>query len=134
MSELDANEIAAFIIQQGWFQAEAQISAKGQSWRQVTDADGNQGVLYIVRFHSTSEAGEPRRIPNEPDALQGIAQLHAGLTSPKVGPFLALAEVTEGPGLANPISVKVWNIAGKIEPGLKAIAVDDLRHPSYQWP
>ncbi len=134
MSELDANEIAAFIIQQGWFQAEAQIAAKGQSWRQITDEVGRQGILYIVRFHTTSEAGEPRRIPNEPEALQGIAQLHAGLAGPSMGPFLALAAVNPNQPGPDPVSVKVWNIAGKIEPDMRAIAVEDLQHPIYQWP
>ncbi|MBU0493792.1 MAG: hypothetical protein KKA73_29310 [Chloroflexi bacterium] len=100
------------------------------NWRIVTDAQGRQALLYLVRFISGSKSGEPRRIPNEPTALPRLADLHRerGLS---VGPFIALAEVSDATASPDVVSIRVWNVAGRLAPSSPRLRVADLSRPKF---
>ncbi|MBU0493827.1 MAG: hypothetical protein KKB13_18420 [Chloroflexi bacterium] len=100
------------------------------NWRIVTDTQGRQALLYLVRFMSGSESGEPQRIPNEPTALPRLFDLHRehGLS---VGPFIALAEVSDATASPDVVAIRVWNVAGRLGPSLTSLQVADLDRPTF---
>lgn len=133
------NLIAEFMVDTGWFHSQKTDKdlLPTDNWRLITDAEGRSGILYIVFYHSTSGAGEPRHIPNhtetvdQENTLPKLARLHAELNHPRFGPYIALSEVSENNGI---VSVRAWNIAGRLTDGVKSFAVAELAYPEFSYP
>lgn len=136
MPSANNDSIADFLVELGWFQSQmlGYPGLPSDNWRFVKDTEGRTAILYIVIFHSTSESGEPSRIPNEPDALPRLAEFHRKLSPPKSGPFIALAEISGESDAIQIINVRVWNIAARISDSVNTLAVAELRNPDFRFP
>jgi hypothetical protein len=118
------------ILNQEWFQPyQGPEVLPSDNWRFVKDAEDSKALLYIVRF--ASKTGEPRGIPNEPTALQRLADLNRRY-SLSSGPFIALAEVSDATASPDVISIRVWNIRSKLRPDRVRIPLEELCDPLFK--
>jgi hypothetical protein len=131
------NYAAEFITRDlNWFASERldPEHLPSDNWRIVSDNEGRTGILYLVLYYAEFASGEPKRVPNEPDALPTLHALHQSLPLSQVGPFIALAEMStlnDKPHLHN---VRIWNIGTQLAPDVAAFSVAELGKPLKEWP
>jgi hypothetical protein len=102
------DRIASFVVNMGYFQSEQiRDDLPSDNWRLVTDSEGRQAILYVMFYHT--ESGEPKEIPNEPEAVSRLAFLYQNRPTLNFGPFIALAEIS---GAKNPTNKKISSCYG----------------------
>lgn len=121
--------IAEIMVEEGFFQSQTTAGLRSDNWRIVEDSRGRKAILYIVRFLSKSKRGEPKRIPNEPNALRRLAALHGTLPSSKVGPFMALAKESS----MGIVHIRVWPIPPQDLSAQTRLEVVQLGNPVCEY-
>jgi len=124
------DRIAARIVSQGWFQSQSKEGLPSDNWRLVLDDAGRRALLYLVRFMAAT--GEPRRIPNNRQALPRLYLLDRDLPAPKAGPFIALAEVSDPSAHPDLLGLWVWDLSACLPAPWPTLKVSDLGPPLYQ--
>ena len=121
--------VAEIMVEEGFFQSQTTEGLRSDNWRIVEDSRGRKAILYIVRFLSKSKRGEPKRIPNEPNALRRLAELHGKCSSREVGPFIALAKESDL-GIGH---IRVWQISRQDLSAQTKLEVVQLGNPVCEY-
>jgi hypothetical protein len=121
--------VAAELVQQGWFSNQSKEGLPSDNWRIVVDAEGQMALLYLVRYLSAS--GEPRRIPNNRNALQRLYKLNRERGSFDAGPFIALAQVSDATAFPKIQGLWVWDISGYLPSPWPTLKVSGLGEPVF---
>ena len=121
--------IAEIMVEEGFFQSQTTAGLRSDNWRIVEDSRGRKAILYIVRFLSKSKRGEPKRIPNEPNALRRLSELHGTCSSREVGPFIALAKES-AMGI---VHIRVWHIPPQDLSAQTRLEVVQLGNPVCEY-
>jgi len=126
-----ANEvIAKEIVQQNWFQSQSKEGLPSDNWRLMEDDAGQRALLYLVRFLTAT--GEPRRIPNNRQALPRLYWLDRALPAPKSGPFIALAQASDASRFPTIVGLWIWDLSVLLPSPWPALKVADLGPPAVQ--
>ena len=124
------DRIAVRIVSQGWFRSQSKEGLPSDNWRLVLDDGDRRALLYMVRFMTAT--GEPRRIPNNRQALPRLYLLDRGLPAPKAGPFIALAEVSDPSACPDVLGLWVWDLSAYLPAPWPTLKVNDLGRPLFQ--
>lgn len=81
--------------------------ARSDNWWYVEDQNGRPALLYVMRYHSTSD--EPTRVPNQKAAFKDLEGYYARDARFTWGPLFALAVHDSSTGTIT--DVDVWNLS-----------------------
>ena len=119
------------MVSNEWFRKSQREANHSDNWWNVEDAEGQSALLYVVRFMSDNESGAPKKIPNTP-ALPEIAKVHQQ-SGRSVGPFIALAEVSDPGADPDIVWIRVWRLYAQHLSGMKRVPVGELGKPIFEW-
>ena len=119
------------MVLNGWYRNPQREVSHSDNWWNVEDTQGRTVLLYVVRFMTDNERGAPEKIPNTP-ALPEIAKVHEA-SGWSVGPFIALAEVSDPGATPDILSMRVWRLYDQHLSGAKRVPVAELCEPIFAW-